>query len=281
MIISDKHFTEERALFCIKNTQVKDCEFSVGESPFKHSENLQISNCKFISRYPVWYSKHIEMENCFADAESRAGIWYTDDITLRNCTVEAPKSIRRVSGITVDGCSFPYGDETLWHCSDITVSNTSVCGDYFFMNSKNAQISGLNLNGKYSFDGAENVVIRNSTLISKDAFWNSRNITVYDSLIVGEYIGWNAENLTLINCTLESLQGFCYIKNLVMKGCKTKSTSLAFEYSSLDVELDSGIDSVINPTGGKIVAHSIGELTLEPEHINPENTEIIIKTVKP
>lgn len=54
--------------------------------------------------------------------------------------------------------------------------------------------------------------IRNSTLLSKDAFWNSENVTVYDSFISGEYLGWNAKNLTLVNCTIESLQGLCYIE---------------------------------------------------------------------
>ena len=42
-----------------------------------------------------------------------------------------------------------------------------------------------------------------------------KNVTVYDSFITGEYLGWNAKNLTLINCTIESLQGLCYIDNLV------------------------------------------------------------------
>lgn len=65
--------------------------------------------------------------------------------------------------------------------------------------------------------GCHNVTIRNSNILSKDAFWNSENITVYDSFISGEYLGWNAKNLTLINCTIESLQGMCYIDNLVMK----------------------------------------------------------------
>ena len=67
---------------------------------------------------------------------------------------------------------------------------------------------------------AENVEIHNSKLLSKDAFWNSDHVTVYDSFISGEYLGWNAKNLTLINCTIESLQGMCYIDNLIMKNCK-------------------------------------------------------------
>lgn len=122
--------------------------------------------------------------------------------------------------------------------------------------------------------------IHNAKLLSKDAFWNSENVTVYDSVISGEYLGWNSKNLTLINCTIESLQGMCYIENLVMKNCKLVNTTLAFEYSTVDVEIQGGIDSVINPTSGVIRADSIGTLIMEPERVNPADTEIICKEIK-
>jgi len=124
------------------------------------------------------------------------------------------------------------------------------------------------------------VEIHNAKLLSKDAFWNSENVTVYDSVISGEYLGWNSKNLTLINCTIESLQGMCYIENLVMKNCKLVNTTLAFEYSTVDVEIQGGIDSVINPTSGVIRADSIGTLIMEPERVNPADTEIICKEIK-
>ena len=111
-------------------------------------------------------------------------------------------------------------------------------------------------------------------MLSKDAFWNSENVTVYDSFISGEYLGWNAKNLTLINCTVESLQGFCYIDHLVMKHCKLINTTLAFEYSTVDVQIDGKIDSVLNPAGGRIQADSITELTLDNAKIDPGKTVI-------
>ena len=148
-------------------------------------------------------------------------------------------------------------------------------GDYFAMNSQNMKIDDFELVGNYSFDGVKNVEIHNAKMLSKDAFWNSENVTVYDSFISGEYLGWNAKNLTLINCTIESLQGMCYIENLVMKNCRLLNTTLAFEYSTVDVEIKGKIDSVMNPAGGVIRADSIGELILEKDKINPEKTEIL------
>lgn len=110
-----------------------------------------------------------------------------------------------------------------------------------------------------------------------ETLWNSENVTVYDSFISGEYLGWNAKNLTLINCAIESLQGMCYIENLVMKNCKLLNTTLAFEYSTVDAEITGKIDSVMNPSGGVIRADSIAELIIEKDKVDPAKTKIICR----
>ena len=116
--------------------------------------------------------------------------------------------------------------------------------------------------------------IHNARLLSKDAFWNSENVTVYDSFISGEYLGWNAKHLTLINCTVESNQGMCYMDNLVMKNCRLIHTTLAFEYSTVDVEVNNTIDSILNPGGRRILAKGIKELILESDKIDAAKTVI-------
>ena len=150
-------------------------------------------------------------------------------------------------------------------------------GDYFAMNSQNMVLRDFQLVGNYSFDGVKNMEIHNARMLSKDAFWNSENVTVYDSFISGEYLGWNAKNLTLINCTIESLQGMCYIDNLVMKNCKLLNTTLAFEYSTVDVDITGKIDSVMNPSGGVIRADYIDELIVEKDKVDPAKTKIICR----
>ena len=82
------------------------------------------------------------------------------------------------------------------------------------------------------------------------------------------------KNLTLINCTIESLQGMCYIDNLVMKNCKLINTTLAFEYSSVDAKIHGTIDSVLNPSSGVIRADEIKELTVEKDKVDPSKTKI-------
>ena len=111
-------------------------------------------------------------------------------------------------------------------------------------------------------------------MLTKDAFWNSRNITVYDSFISGEYLGWNSENLTFVNCTIESLQGMCYINDLKMQNCKLINTALAFAYSKVEAEYNGKIDSVFNPSEGRITADVIGELIIEKDKVDASKTLI-------
>lgn len=275
--IDNQVLTGERALFQGHDLLIQDTIFVDGESPLKESRNIELLNCMFKWKYPLWYAKHIAVKNSTWFEMGRAGVWYTDDISVEDCAIEAPKNFRRCHDVTLRNVSFPNAAETLWNCDGVTLDQVVATGDYFAMNSQNMDIRGLTLYGNYSFDGVQNVTIRHSRLLSKDAFWNSDHVTVYDSFISGEYLGWNAKNLTLINCTVESLQGMCYIDNLVMKNCKLLNTTLAFEYSTVDAEIDSRIDSVMNPTSGIIRADSIGELIMERDKIVPEKTTIICK----
>ena len=265
----------ERVLFQGRDLKIYDTIFDDGESPLKESQDIELYGSMFKWKYPLWYSKNILAENCTWFEMGRAGVWYTDNITVRNALIEAPKNFRRCQGVTLEHVEFPNAAETLWHCRDVKMENVMAKGDYFAMNSRDMVIRDFQLVGNYSFDGAKNVEIHNAKMLSKDAFWNSENVTVYDSFISGEYLGWNAKNLTLVNCTIESLQGMCYIENLTMKNCRLLNTTLAFEYSTVDAEINGKIDSVMNPASGVIRADEIGELIMEKEKVDPEKTEII------
>lgn len=271
------YLTGERALFQGENLRIVDSIFADGESPLKECRDIELFGCMFKWKYPLWYSQNIVAKNCTWFEMGRAGVWYTKHIIVEDSAIEAPKNFRRCEDITMKNVSFPNASETLWNCDGVSMENVSAKGDYFAMNSQNMKISNLTLYGNYSFDGVRNVEIRNSRLLSKDAFWNSENVTVYDSFISGEYLGWNAKNLTLINCTVESLQGMCYINNLVMKNCRLLNTTLAFEYSTVDADIVGKIESVLNPSGGVIRADAIAELIIEKDKVDPDKTKIIYK----
>ena len=275
--LQEKRFTGERALFFGKDLEIVNCIFADGESHLKESENIALKGCSFQWKYPIWYSKHVSLENCAFFEMARAGVWYTHDISFRDCLIAAPKTFRRATEITLENVTMPRAAETLWACKGVKINHVNAYGDYFAMNCEDMEIEHLDLVGNYAFDGVKNVTIRNSRLMAKDAFWNSENITVYDSYITGEYLGWNSKNLTFVNCTIESLQGLCYIENLVMKNCKLLNTTLAFEYATVEADISGKIESVLNPSGGKITADEIGELILEKDRIDPEKTVIICR----
>lgn len=272
------YLTGERALFQGENLKITDTIFADGESPLKESHDIELIGSMFKWKYPLWYAKNITVKNCTWFEMGRAGVWYTDHITVEDSAIEAPKNFRRCRDVVLKNVSFPQAAETLWSCDGVEMERVTAKGDYFAMNSRNMVIRDLTLYGNYSFDGVQNVEIRNSRLLSKDAFWNSENVTVCDSFISGEYLGWNAKNLTLINCTIESLQGMCYIENLVMKNCRLLNTTLAFEYSTVDAQIEGRIDSVLNPTSGVIRADAIGELIMEKDKIDPQKTTIICRS---
>ncbi len=276
-LIRRQYYTGERPLFMSENLKIFDTIFTDGESPLKESKNIELTGSMFKWKYPLWYCENISCKSCVFFDMARAGIWYTNNISLSDCAYDAPKGFRRCDGVKIEKVSFPNASETLWSCKNVTLNDVQAKGDYFAMNSENMVIDGLTLYGNYSFDGCKNVTVRNSRLLSKDAFWNSDNVTVENCFISGEYLGWNAKSLTLINCTVESLQGMCYIESLKMINCKLINTTLAFEYSNVEADIDGSIDSVINPSSGRITCESIGELILEKDKIDPSKTKIICK----
>lgn len=272
--INGGEYTGERALFCSSDLNIENAHFHSGESPLKESKNIDLTECEFSWKYPLWYCRGVNAYDTVFNESARSGIWYTHDIYMENCVIDAPKTFRRSSGIELEGVSFSNAQETMWNCSDIKLSGVSIKGDYFGFGSTDIYAEDLQVDGNYIFDGAKNVTVRNSRLISKDAFWNCEDVVVENCEIVGEYLGWNSKNVLFINCTIESNQGLCYMDNVVMRGCKLVNTDLCFEYCTVDAEIDSHIDSVKNPISGRIVARSIGEVIHEADKVDVTKTVI-------
>lgn len=273
--IKQQVLTGERSLFQGKDLLITDTVFGEGESPLKHSENITLDNSTFAWKYPLWYSKDIQVQNGVFKEMARAGIWYTEHVEVIDTLIEAPKEFRRCMGVWMKNVSIPNAEETLWNCRDVVLENVVAKGDYFGMNCENVRIDGFTLYGNYCFDGAKNVEVRNAKFLSKDCFWNAENVTIYDSYISGEYFAWNSKNVTLAHCTVESLQGMCYIENLVMEDCKLINTTQAFEYSTVEADIKGKIDSVMNPAGGTIKAGQIDELILEEGQVDVSKTKIV------
>lgn len=272
---AQERLTGERAAFFAHDAAYADTIFADGESPLKHARDLTLERVAFQWKYPLWYASGVTARDCTWAETARAGVWYADHIGIEDSTIEAPKNFRRVRDLTLRHVDLTNAQETLWDCTDVTLDGVVARGDYLAMNCRNVTADRLRLVGNYPFDGARDVQISNARIIAKDAFWNSENVTVRDSTICGEYLGWNSRHLTFVNCTIESLQGMCYVEDLTLTNCRLINTTLAFEYSTVDVDVRGGIDSVCNPAGGSIRADAIGELTLDPQRIDPAATTIV------
>lgn len=269
-VIRLKTLIGERALFKCNDTQIIDCIFKDGESPLKEGRNLQVNNCSFYYKYPLWYGdNHIVKDSTFYEM-SRSGIWYTSNSKFSSCKIIAPKLFRRCSNIILEDITFDNALETLWTCNKVTLNNVKADnGDYFGKDSKDIKIENLKLNGNYCFDGGEDIYVNNSILNSKDAFWNCKNVTIENSTIIGEYFGWNSENITLKNCKISSHQGFCYMKNIKLDDCSIYDSDLIFEYcQDIDATIVSTLDSVKNPISGIIRSKGIKELILDDNSID-------------
>ncbi len=279
--LKDQVFRDERSLFGLSDAHLFGCNFESGESPLKESRQLLLENCNFSYKYPLWYAKDITMKGGTFFETARAGIWYSDNVAMEDFVIIGPKNFRRCHELKIENTLFTNAEETLWNCSDVFLSNVSAKGPYFAMGCDNIEVQNLTLDGNYSFDGCRNVIVRNSRLLTKDAFWNCENVTVFDSYICGEYIAWNSKNVHFIGCTIESLQGLCYVDEVTLERCHLPHTTLAFEYAKgIKADIDGSISSIFNPSDGTIIADEIGELIIEKDKIDPGMTTILCNDVK-
>lgn len=263
--IENKTFDEERALYNLCDTDVKDCVFAGpadGESVLKEARNIGVEDCSFSLRYPLWHVKKFNMKGSTMDEKTRAAIWYATDGVIEDSKLHGIKAVRECSNIHISSCDI-CSPEFGWKCSGLSLKDTSIEAEYAFFDSSDVHLEDVRLRGKYSFQYVHGLTISDCILDTKDAFWHSTNITVRDSVVKGEYLGWFSDGLTLINCKISGTQPLCYCKNLKLINCTMENTDLSFEYSDVEADVVGSIMSVKNPRSGVIVCDSVGEIISE------------------
>lgn len=263
--ISNVTTDEERAFYNLKDALLEKCDFSGekdGESALKEARNIEVRNCSFSLRYPLWHTENYSLINSKMDENTRAALWYAKDGEIKNCRLSGIKCLRECERAKLFSCRIK-SPEFGWKCRNISVYDCEIESEYLFLDSADIEFSDSRLNGKYSFQYTENLKIKNAYLDTKDAFWHSKNAVIENSVIKGEYLGWYSENLTLINCKIIGTQPLCYCKGLRLIDCTMEDTDLAFEYSDVKADIKGNILSVKNPKSGYIKAESIGEIINE------------------
>lgn len=276
-VIKDQTYDEERALYNLKDAIVKNCTFAGpqdGESVLKEARNIEVEDCNFALRYPMWHDKKYTLKNSILNELTRAPLWYTSDGVINNTEITSVKALRESNNVTVNNCNID-SREFGWKCNNIKVEDTKINSEYIFFDSNNVEIKNLTFTGKYSFQYMNNLTITDSILDTKDAFWHSKNVTVKNSIVKGEYLAWFSEGLTLENCKIIGTQPLCYCKKLKLINCEMIDTDLSFEYSEVDATIKGHIDSIKNPKSGKIIVGSVGEIIKE-NSIMEDTCQIVV-----
>lgn len=282
IVIDNRSFDEERALYGIKDTIVNNCNFdgpADGESAFKECSNIEVNNCLMNLRYPFWHVDGASISDCNMTPNCRAALWYDNNIVVRKSKMHGIKAFRECTKVDIIECDVD-SPEYLWRCDGVNIEKTTMNSEYPLFECKNVHINELTMTGKYSFQYVENMTITNSNLDTKDAFWHSENVTVIDSVVKGEYLGWYSKNLKFVRCTIIGTQPLCYCKNLILEDCTMVDTDLSFERSEVNATIKGSIMGVKNPIRGRIVADEIGELLIESAYVDGSQTEIECDTIK-
>ena len=280
--IIGQNYDEERALYHLMDTDVIDCTFAGpadGESVLKEARSVDLQNCQFSLRYPLWHVKEFRLTHCDMDEKTRAPIWYSENGGLFHCSIRGIKCLRECKNILIQGGKI-VSPEFGWKCDSVVINDTELESEYLFFETKNLEIARLQMTGKYSFQYTENVVITDSVLDTKDAFWHSKNVTVKNSFVKGEYLGWFSEGLTLVDCQIEGTQPLCYCKDLTLVNCTMKDTDLSFEYSDVHADIQGHVLSIKNPRSGVITVDSVGEIIKE-DPVMPCTGEVVIRNQNP
>lgn len=279
MIYENQTFDQERALYGIQDSLIKNCRFAGpadGESFLKECKNIEVSSCFMDLRYPLWHVTNGKISNCEMTENCRAALWYDSNIEISNCTMNGIKALRECRNVTLRNTSVK-SPEFIWKVDGLTIEGVNILeSEYPFFEVKNAKICHLSMKGKYSFQYDENIEISSSNFDTKDAFWHSKNMTIRDSVIKGEYLAWYSENLTFINCKIIGTQPFCYCKNLVLQNCSMEQCDLAFERSEVRAEITSRIDSVKNPLNGFIKTPEIGNIIIDESFNGKTDCKILV-----
>ncbi len=276
--IENKIFPQERALYHLQNAVVRGCRFEGeedGESALKEGRALQVENCYFALRYPLWHVHGLRLSGCEMTESCRAALWYDSGVTIENCRLRGIKALRECRNVQLtrtEADSPEFG----WNSQNVCVKEGALAGDYMFFGAAGVRLYGVKQQGKYSFQYIKGMTAEHCSFDTKDAFWHSENVTVKDSVVKGEYLGWYSRNLTFVRCRIIGTQPLCYCKNLRLVDCTMEGCDLAFEYSTVHADIRGEVLSVKNPRAGKIVADGFGEV-MEGDSVYPVKAKLVTR----
>lgn len=262
MIIENKTFDNERALYGSHDLILKNCAFdgpADGESALKECSDIDAQNIFFNLRYPCWHVHGLNISSSEMTDKCRAALWYSDHIRIQNSKLHGIKALRECRNVEITGSDI-ISPEFGWSVTNIRMEKSKAQSEYFMMRSEHIEFKEVEFSGKYSFQYIKDAVFDNCRFDTKDAFWHAEHVLVRDSLVKGEYLAWYSKNVTFENCTIIGTQPLCYCENLRLINCRMLETDLSFEKSEVEADITTEVLSIKNPSSGIIRVPAVKEI---------------------
>ena len=262
MIIENKTFENERALYGSHDIVLKNCAFdgpADGESALKECSDIDAQNIFFNLRYPCWHVHGLNISSSEMTDKCRAALWYSDHIRIQNSKLHGIKALRECRNVEITGSDI-ISPEFGWSVTNIRMEKSKAQSEYFMMRSEHIEFKEVEFSGKYSFQYIKDAVFDNCRFDTKDAFWHAEHVLVRDSLVKGEYLAWYSKNVTFKNCTIIGTQPLCYCENLRLINCRMLETDLSFEKSEVEADITTEVLSIKNPSSGIIRVPAVKEI---------------------
>ena len=262
MIIENKTFDTERALYGSHDIVLKNCAFdgpADGESALKECSDIDAQNIFFNLRYPCWHVHGLNISSSEMTDKCRAALWYSDHIRIQNSKLHGIKALRECRNVEITGSDI-ISPEFGWSVTNIRMEKSKAQSEYFMMRSEHIEFKEVEFSGKYSFQYIKDAVFDNCRFDTKDAFWHAEHVLVRDSLVKGEYLAWYSKNVTFENCTIIGTQPLCYCENLRLINCRMLETDLSFEKSEVEADITTEVLSIKNPSSGIIRVPAVKEI---------------------
>lgn len=263
--INNQVFDIERALYGSNGITVTNCRFdgpADGESAFKESKIVTVSDSYFNLRYPFWHVNGLKLTDSEMTENCRAAMWYVSGAEVGRTKLHGIKALRECNNVVMYGCDI-ISAEFGWFVNGLEMTDCNVTGEYFMLRSNKLNFDNVRLKGKYSFQYIEDSVFENCVFDTKDAFWHAKNVVIRDSVINGEYLAWYCENVTFENCVIKGTQPLCYCKGLKLINCEMLDCDLAFELSQVEATVTTPVLSIKNPLSGVIRVAECGEVIVD------------------
>lgn len=248
-----------------------------GDFCFKNCKQIELYKNDFAMGFAVWHSQHFGINDCWFEKSAYSPLWFCHHGVIKDTSFGGNKSVRESLDITLLNC-YIDGDDFGWKCSALDIKNCSIKSKRALLDSHNLEIRDSLITSDNVLCHIEEAFIENTEIASNEALWNAKNVTLKHCKISGDSFGWNSENITLIDCDLCGHRALCFSRNIKLVRCHMAESTNAFMGSTVDVDVEGSLGSILSPRSGTIKCDTLGAFN----HVAAEfEDNVKVETTKP